>query len=106
MKYKKMLKLCFFLLFFIFLCCYFIENRGYYEYQLAEQKNLTEDQIKQFEEDVRNGKDISIQNYLNNTRIDYSSSLTKKTSEVSLRLNDYLKKILKNTFKILEKLVE
>ena len=105
MKYKKLIKFCFGLLFFVFLCSYFTEIGGYYEYQLANQKNLTEEQIRNFEEDVKNGKDINISDYLKNSRVDYSNSLTKKTSEVSLKLNDYLRMVIGRTFKVLGRLV-
>ena len=39
-------------------------------------------------------------------RVDYSSELTRKTSEASLRVNEYLKTILSGTFKFLERFVK
>ena len=87
------------------MCAYFIEMGGYYEYHLAERKNLTEEQIKLFEEDVKNGKDVRIENYLKDTQIDYSNNLTKKTSEYSLKLNDYLRDVIGSVFHVFEKLV-
>lgn len=90
----------------IFLCSYFIELSGYYEYNLQGKKNLTEAQIKQFEQDVKEGKNIDINEYLKEDKIDYSNKLTRTTSEASIKLNDYLKNILSNTFKILERFVK
>ncbi|MCI6265452.1 MAG: hypothetical protein MR598_01230 [Erysipelotrichaceae bacterium] len=103
MKYKKMMKFFCMLIILIFLFSYFIEVSGYYEYNLQNKKNLTEEQIKQFEMDVKEGKDIDLNQYLQDSQVDYSNQLTKTTSEISLKLNDYLKNFLSNGFKILEK---
>ncbi len=105
MKHKKLVKFCFGLLILVFLCSYFIEISGYYEYNLANKKNLTEEQIKKFESDVKEGKDIDLNHYLEDTKIDYSNKLTKTTSATNLKLNEYLKNFIANTFKVLEKLV-
>lgn len=106
MKNKKIGKFFITLLIMIFLCSYFIELSGYYEYNLQGKKNLTEAQIKQFEQDVKEGKNIDINEYLKEDKIDYSNKLTRTTSEASIKLNDYLKNILSNTFKILERFVK
>lgn len=98
-KIKNLIKVLAIIIIFIFLYSYFIEKSGYYEYNLRNKKSLTEEQIKQFEKDVKEGKNINIDSYLKETTIDYSNQLTRRTSEVSLKLNDYLKNILTNTFK-------
>lgn len=92
-------------LLFLFVCSYFVEHSGYYEYNLANQRNLTEKQIQQFENDVKLGKNIDLNDYLENHTMDYSNHLTKTTSEINLKLNDYLKQIIQNTFKIFEKFI-
>lgn len=102
---KRFVRLCLWLVFFIFLCSYFIETNGYYEYHLSKQKELTSNQMEQFEKDVKEGKDIDLNSYLTNDYVDYSNSLTRRASEVSLRLNDYLKRMIGNIFRVLEKLV-
>lgn len=79
---------------------------GYYEYSLHNQKTLTEEQMQQFETDVKEGKEIDINTYLKDTTVDYSNSLTRTTSDVSLKLNDYLKDILSGTFQLVGKLFE
>lgn len=106
MKHKKFIKLLCISTILIFLLSYFIENSGYYEYSLQNRKNLTEDQIKQFEQDVKEGKDIDLDTYLKETTIDYSNSLTRTTSEANLKLNNYLKQLITNTMGILGKLIK
>ena len=99
MNFRKIFKALGIIIIFIFLYSYFIEKSGYYEYNLKNKKFLTDEQIKRFEEDVKIGNVIDINSYLEDTAIDYSNHLTRRTSEVSLKLNDYLKNILTNTFK-------
>jgi hypothetical protein len=106
MKHKKVFKLFIYLILMLFLFSYIIEKSGYYEYNLQDKKNLTEEEIKQFESDVKNGKDIDINDYLKSNKVDYSNKLTKTASTVSLNLNKYLKKTLNNTFDILGKLIK
>lgn len=106
MKHKRVFKLFIYLILMLFLFSYIIEKSGYYEYNLQDKKNLTEEEIKQFESDVKNGKDIDINDYLKSNKVDYSNKLTKTASTVSLNLNKYLKKTLNNTFDILGKLIK
>ena len=103
---KKIVKLAVYLIVIIFLCSYFIQISGYYEYNLQNRKNLTEEAIAQFEQDVKDGKEIDINDYLTNNSIDYSNKLTETTSNVSIKLNDYLKNILTNGLDVFEKLVK
>lgn len=105
MKLKKIIKFIGIIILLIFFCSYIMEMSGYYEYNLQSKKNLTEEQIEQFERDVKEGKDIDLDSYLKETTIDYSNQLTRTTSEASLKLNSYLKSIISNTFNILGKLI-
>lgn len=105
MKSKKIMKFLGMLIVLLFLFSYFLETTGYYEYNLQNKKNLTEAQIEQFESDVKAGKDIDLNTYLKEVTTDYSSSLTRTTSEASLKLNNYLKNILTNTLDVLGKFI-
>lgn len=106
MKNKKIIKFFGGLIILIFICTYFIEYSGYYEYNLHNKKTLTEEQIKQFEEDVKNGKTIDLDSYLSETTIDYSNSLTRTTTQANLKLNEYLKRILTGSFDLLGKFIK
>ena len=48
------------------------ENFGYYKTREQKAKALTEEQIKIFEEDIKNGKEIDIKEYINTEKEDYS----------------------------------
>lgn len=106
MKKRKLVKMLVYSVILVFLFSYFIEQSGYYEYNLQMKKNLTEEEIKRFESDVKAGRDIDINSYLKSDSVDYSNKLTSATSDVSISLNKYLKRAINNTFYILEKLIK
>ncbi len=92
-KINKVLKFILFSLFAVFITIFLSNEYGYYEYQKAKQVTLTEEQIKKFEEDVKNGKDISIEDYSVNTTKNYQTSLSK----AGLNLSNSISKIVKDS---------
>lgn len=106
MKNKKLLKTIIYSIVLLFIFSYIIEESGYYEYNLNNKKNLTEKEIKEFERDVKEGKEIDLKEYLKDNKTDYSSNLTRKTSNLSIKLNSYIKVILTNYFDIFKKLIK
>lgn len=106
MNKKKLAKLLIITVLIIFFCAYIIEVSGYYEYNLQGKKNLTQESIEQFEKDVKEGKDININDYVIQDTIDYSNKLTKTTTKISLKINNYLKNRIKDIFKSLNKIIE
>ena len=103
---KNIIKFISIIIVVVFIFSYFLEFSGYYEYDLYNRRNLTNDKIREFENDIKEGKDIDINKYLESSRVDYSNKLTKTTSNASIKLNEYLKKVLINTFHVFEKLVK
>lgn len=102
----KILKLIFTILLISFIVAYAIGESGYYEYQLSNKKDLTIEQIKQFESDVKEGKDVDINDYLKDDKIDYTNSLSRTTYKISYKLNNFLNNGIKIIFKFANKLVE
>ncbi len=92
-KINKVLKFLLFSLFAVFLTIFLSNEYGYYEYQKAKQVTLTEEQIKKFEEDVRNGEDISIENYTVDINKNYQTNL----SEIGLNISNNLSNIVKDS---------
>lgn len=105
MKNKNFIKIIGVLVVIVFLFSYFLCYSGYYEYNLNSRKDLTEEQMKKFEEDIKNGREIDLDSYLTKTYVDYSNSLTRTTSEANLRLNDYLRRFLTGGFEFLGKFI-
>ena len=60
-----------FILFIVYISL-FIAESGYYEKQTYEKTILTEENIRKFEEDVKNNKEINIEDYTTSENKDYS----------------------------------
>ena len=66
-KRYKIFKYVFVFLFIIFMTLYFSQLTGYYEYRNYQKMVMTEEQIKQFEQDIKDGKEVDIKDYTVNT---------------------------------------
>lgn len=105
-KKNKIFKYIFMVFFMSFLVIYFSELTGYYEYQNYKKAALTEEQIKQFEQDVASGKEVDLNKYLVVETKSYNNKLSKIASKLSDGISDIVKDGVENTFKFLSKLVE
>ena len=74
-------------LFVLYVALYVASETGYYEYQNKEKKEFTEEKIKQFEEDIKNGKQINLTDYLSSDRKEYDNKITKLGNTVSDIIN-------------------
>lgn len=93
-----------FVLFIIYLCVYAIGENGFIERKYSNKTLYTEEQIKKFEDDVLNGKEIDINKYLSNEESDYSNSISKLGENMSNLINvgaDKLDKLLSSVFQFL-----
>ncbi len=98
---KKILSKCFMFLFLAFTVLYISEGAGYFEYEQHKNMVLTSDKIKEFEEDVKNGKNIDIENYVDTKTKDYSNSVSNFGLDVSQFVNDVVTDGLDSLFKFL-----
>ena len=105
MAKKKIIKVVFIITFLSFIIAYVIEKSGYYEYNLRNKTVLTKESMEQFEKDVNDGKDVSIEDYVVNTSTDYTTKLTRNTNKISIKVNNILKKGIEGVFKVLGKFV-
>ena len=71
----KLIKSIFFLFLLSFIVLLVLEETGYYKTRSSKVKTLTEEQIKTFEEDIKAGKEIDVNDYVIN-RVDYSNNLS------------------------------
>ncbi len=77
--------------FFVIFCGLSIAlSTGYYESQLNKKTIMTSKQIKQFEEDIKEGKNVDINNYLVKTKEDYNN----KVSRASMKFSDNVEKVM------------
>lgn len=76
--------------FICFLIVYFLLENGYYENRKAKEVALTEENIRKFEEDVKQNKIIDINNYKIEEEKDYSNKITR----LGEKLNDSVGKVI------------
>ncbi len=62
--------------FIVFLGLYIASISGYYEARVGEKVALTNDAIKQFEQDVLEGKVVDLNTYIEEDTMDYSNKFT------------------------------
>ena len=105
MNKGNLFKFLFIVIFIIFVIAYVIGISGYYEYDLANKKILTEEKIREFENDVENNRNIDLNDYVVDTHRDYTNKFTKGVTGMSLSLNKYLKKTIEKTFNLISKMV-
>ena len=105
-KKVKIAKYLLVLVCFSFIVSYIIYETGYYEYKLQNRTVLTKEQMEQFELDVQAGKDVTLNDYLVETQVDYSNNLTNVTVKVSNKVSKYFKKGVELVFRQVSKMVE
>lgn len=76
---------------------------NYYEYELHKKVMLTNEDIKKFEDDVKNNKEVDIDNYIS-SRVDYSNSFSKASTKVSKETKKYIKQGIEGIFNIFSKM--
>ena len=75
MKGKNIVRFIFLSLIILFTTIYLMQSFGYYEFTNNKTNRLTENQIKQFEQDVKKGKKIEAKNYVRK-QINYNNKLS------------------------------
>ena len=94
---EKIIKYLLLSIIFAFLALYFFGGR-IYEYRLKEKKTLTEEQIKKFESDVKNGVEIDINDYVFKEK-DYSNNIVKINDKISDVIESGFKKVFQYVLK-------
>lgn len=102
---SKIIGKIFLILLIGFTAIYISDITGYYEFEQHNKKVLTEEKIKQFENDVKNNKNIDINEYIIKNEINYES----KVSKLGDKLSNYVEKTvvsgLNSTFDFLNKIL-
>ncbi len=103
---KKTFRVFISVCFVTFMALFFSQNTGYMEYQNRKQVNLTNKQIKKFEQDVATGQNIDLKDYLKTNNYNYQNKLSKIGLKMSDITGKTIRKAVEKSFKILEKLAE
>lgn len=78
------------LLFIIFLINYFQVESGNYKNEASQKRILTEEKIKEFEQDVKNGEYVDIKDYTEVNYIDTSTPITNLGYSIGEGVNDFI----------------
>ena len=103
---KKITKLIIIIIVIVFISAYMISESGYYEYTMQQRTIITNDKIKEFEQDIKDNKDIDLIDYIDNEEINYSNKITNLVYGISNNSNKLARKAIKYLFKKLSTLVE
>lgn len=96
--YSKIFWKIFIALFFAFGALYLSEKTGYYEFEEHKQVNLTNEKIKEFEEDIKSGKDINIKDYIDEKEVSFENSFSNTGIFLSETISNWLENGLNSTF--------
>ena len=104
MKANNILKFTFIILILLFIGLYISQVTGYYEYTESKKTTLTKDAINRFEKDVKEGKEISAKNYLEEEK-EYNNKVSKLGITVSNLIEKIFNKTMSSLFKEIDRAV-
>lgn len=82
-----------------------MQASGYNEYAKNRENMLTEEQIKEYEEDIEAGKDVTIKNYLNKDKVNYDNKVSDLGLDLSELIGDVFNKGMNSFFEMLNEAV-
>ena len=103
---NRIFKLVMTVLVIIYLALFIANNTGYYSFSLRNRKELTEEQIKRFEEDVKNGVEIDINDYLSIESTSYQNNISSLGYNISNAIEGFVKTTIYKIFDLFGDLVE
>jgi len=105
MKGKNIFRIIGILLIIFFTTLYIAQGVGYYEYTNSKKTTLTEESIKRYEEDLKNGVEIDANNYLEKEK-NYNNNLTKVSRGLSTLVEKGFNGIMNKLFNEIDKAVK
>ncbi len=92
------------LLIIVFLGLFLVYKNGYYENSLNNKVILTNEEIEQFESDLKKGE-LSLDSY-HKMEIDYTTNTSKMSLKISNKIENIINSSIKFIFKKIGNLVE
>ena len=82
-----------------------MQASGYNEYTRNRENMLTEEEIKEYEEDIEAGKDVTIKDYLNKDKVNYDNKVSDLGLDLSELIGDVFNKGMNAFFEMLNEAV-
>ena len=92
------------ILFFVYLALMIAMQMGYHEAKLGEQTTLTKEKMEAFEQDVKDGKPVDINDYIETETKDFSNGINKAGAAVSGIIESFMTDGITKTVDILKTL--
>ncbi len=102
---KKVFKGIILLLIVCFLGLYYAYSNGYYEKRQQDKILMTNENIEKFEQDLKDGKDISLEDY-KVKEVDYSTKTSKFSLNISSKASHLVDSAIKYIFQKLGSALE
>ena len=90
--------------FLVYLAFYIAYHSGYYESTISKHTIITQEKLEEFEEDVKNNKEIDIKDYIDKDKKDYSSKVSKIGSKISSSIDSFMEGGMSDFFNFLGRL--
>lgn len=104
-KITKIFKYILFTSFITFFALYLSASAGYFDYKSRKKVALTNSQIKQFEKDINDGKNVDIKKYIETNNNNYQNKISEIGLSLSKKTQKCIQIITSESFKFLSKLV-
>lgn len=104
-KLNKIFRYAILVSFVTFFALYLSQSTGYFEYRNSKKVALTNKQIEQFEKDVKEGKKVDIEKYIDVNNKSYQNNISKAGLSISKVTEKTIQKIINSSFKVLGNLV-
>lgn len=105
MKKDNIFKIVFCILLLVYLSLYFAGISGYYEYRNYKKMVLTEEQINRFEEDVKEGKEINVEDYIVEENNNHNNKIANAGKKLSFTISSSMSKVLTKCFKVISNFI-
>lgn len=92
------------LLFLIFISLYIALESGYYEAKVSKKTAMTEESIKKFEQDIKEGNPIDINSYTYEEHKDYSNNTTDAAIFIGSKVESFMSSGITEIFGIVKSL--
>lgn len=102
---KKIVKYGFLGIILVYLILYLSYKNGYYEHKNEENKILTELKIKEYEEDLKNGVDVTKKNYID-IKPSYDNRYTRTSLKIANTIENIFDKSIKFFFRKISQMVD
>ena len=102
---KRVIKLIPILLIVLFLALFYSYQNGYYEKYTRDKINLTNQKIEEFENDILEGKDITLSDYIEDEK-KYETKTGSVSLKVSNKVENIISKGIKFVFRKISAMVE